>query len=475
VRAAALVADPTGDTDREPKPEIGGKLFGWPREAMCDAPPGRGVLAQDGDEIRMRVALVEENRFAELACELELAVEGGLLRSARRVIPEVIESALADRHDLRLLSERAQFGRALGGEFARVVRVDAGRREEPAAVLARQTDRALRRGKRRARDDHLRDARDAGAFDHRLAIGIVTVVREIDADVDELCRSDGGGRSRGCAMVWHESAHSNEQGSEQRMPVTSAAGCRRARWRARWVAALPLMLPIASGVASGGPPEWRDIESRIQYGYYTEDTAALRKLVEPLAVDDSHDKLRGYYAALLDWRLALLAPLSGSSEIAHRCVTEIDAVLASEADFAEGLALRSACLAQPLTGGGLHLPLAAHGVHRDITRALELAARNPRVLLIDGMNGYQLPSSLGGNKDKALATLRQAATAFEAERAVTEHVPGWGAAEAYFYLGRGLLDRGDTLGARDALEHALLIAPEFVAARRLMAKITSGR
>ena len=49
---------------------------------------------------------------------------------------------------------------------------------------------------------------------------------------------------------------------------------------------------------------WRDIESRIQYGYYTEDTRALQTVPEALGADDSHDRLRGYYAALLAWRLA---------------------------------------------------------------------------------------------------------------------------------------------------------------------------
>jgi Tfp pilus assembly protein PilF len=55
-----------------------------------------------------------------------------------------------------------------------------------------------------------------------------------------------------------------------------------------------------------------------------------------------------------------------------------------------------------------------------------------------------------------------------------EPTPGWGAAEAYVYLGRGYLQRGDVLKARDALERALLIAPDFALARRLLTKITSG-
>jgi Tfp pilus assembly protein PilF len=55
-----------------------------------------------------------------------------------------------------------------------------------------------------------------------------------------------------------------------------------------------------------------------------------------------------------------------------------------------------------------------------------------------------------------------------------ERTPGWGAAEAYTYLGRGYLERGDVLNARDALERALLIAPDFAMAKRLLTKITTG-
>jgi Tfp pilus assembly protein PilF len=64
--------------------------------------------------------------------------------------------------------------------------------------------------------------------------------------------------------------------------------------------------------------------------------------------------------------------------------------------------------------------------------------------------------------------------AFEAERRETQRVPGWGAAEAYMFLARDLLDHSDPVAARDVLEQALLSAPEFAQARRLMGKITSG-
>jgi len=247
-------------------------------------------------------------------------------------------------------------------------------------------------------------------------------------------------------------------------------------------------LAAVSILAHSADISWRDIESRIQYDYYTEDAAALRNLAETVAAVESHDKLRGYYAGLLAWRQALLAahgvssarggaagaPALSAAQLAERCVSEVDTALAIQADFAEALALRSVCLANPSATGGGFAPVASYRARRDLEKARELAARNPRVMLVDAMCDYELAPSRGGNKERALKKLRQTVAAFEAERSGTEPLPGWGAAEAWLLLAEDLLDHGDALGARDALEHALLIAPEFAEARRLMAKMISG-
>ena len=235
-----------------------------------------------------------------------------------------------------------------------------------------------------------------------------------------------------------------------------------------------------ASVAHGAETSWRDIESRIQYGYYTEDAPALRSLIGVIAADESRDKLHGYYAALLNWRLAQLAVQgaaaggASAAELARRCVTEADAALAVQVDFADALALRSACQATPLTHAPELMPFGGRRLHKDLERARELSPRDPRVMLVDGMNDYLLSSASGGNRERALPKLRKAAAAFDAERAGLERLPGWGAAEAYFYLSRALLEHGDPVSARDALEHALLIAPQFAQARRLMAKIVAG-
>ena len=229
------------------------------------------------------------------------------------------------------------------------------------------------------------------------------------------------------------------------------------------------VLLAASGATPGAETSWRDIESRIQYGYYTEDAAALRSLRGLIAADESHDRLHGYYAALLAWREAQLAAqgVPGSrgeraGDLAARCVTEADNVLEAQAAFTDALALRAACLATPLNAGGG--TISTHRARKDIEHALKSSPHDPRVLLVDAMTDTQ----------RALPKLRLAVAAFDSERAGLERLPGWGAAEAYLLLARELLDRADPVGARDALEHALLIAPEYTQARRLMARIVGG-
>jgi hypothetical protein len=259
---------------------------------------------------------------------------------------------------------------------------------------------------------------------------------------------------------------------------SSAPG--RAPRHRRGLAALAC-LALGAAVAHADDTQWRDTEARVQYGYYTEDARSLSNVAEALGGSDAHGKLAGYYAALANWRLGLLAAQSPAAvkgataaQLLERCVHELDGVLEAQAEFADGLALRAACAVTPAGGANLHVPFTGPKPHKDIERALSLAPKNPRVLFVDAMSDYLLAPAAGGNKERALAKLRTAVAAFEVERAGPEPLPGWGAAEAYLFLARDLLDHGDAVGARDALEHALLLAPDYTQARRLMAKIASG-
>ena len=182
-------------------------------------------------------------------------------------------------------------------------------------------------------------------------------------------------------------------------------------------------------VSAASDGEWLDIEGQIQYGYYTEDLRALTNLTVRLDSKEGSDPLRAYYAALAYYRLALIVEErdgTRASDALEHCIASLTGVLQTRAEWAEVLALDGACLGS-------------------------LAELKP-----------------------LRAPLKHAVSAFEAARPGEEHVPEWGTAEGYAFWGRCELDRGEAVAARDALERALLIAPDFALARRLIARITAG-
>jgi len=230
---------------------------------------------------------------------------------------------------------------------------------------------------------------------------------------------------------------------------------------------------LASQAAAAADSDWLDVEARIQYGFYTEDARTLADVVAQLSgPEGGEDPLRHYYIGLANYRLAAVLAAKDKTrarDAAARCVSRLDEAVRGKSNFAAGLALQSACLRE-LSNLTLWKPLANSKSTGQMERAVKLAPRDPRVLLLQALEHGD-----GGKIDStALARLRKAADAFEAERQGVERTPGWGAAETYAYLGRGYLDQGNVLAARDALERALLIAPDFALARRLLTKITSG-
>jgi tetratricopeptide (TPR) repeat protein len=261
---------------------------------------------------------------------------------------------------------------------------------------------------------------------------------------------------------------------------------------------MALALAAMVGVAYGQDTHWLDVESRIQYGYFTEDQHALGTLVESLTSNDAHDRLKSYYAGLLAYRQIQLGraqaspevPASGAGnklptpprkddrgrnevrQMAERCVSSLDRALEAQKDFADALALQSACLDQLAGLGSWRAPLAGSRSTSQLRKALQLAPKNPRVLLLEAISDYEHPKSK--DTPRACDKFKNTAAVFETERANVDQVPGWGAAEAYTWLGRCYLDGGEAVPARDALERALLIAPEFGQAKRLLSSITSG-
>lgn len=240
-------------------------------------------------------------------------------------------------------------------------------------------------------------------------------------------------------------------------------------------AALLAVCLLAIPAMSFAATDWADVEARLQYAYYTEDTRALRNVAETIASAPS-EPLRSYYQGLAQYRLLLLATgkdKGAAKDAAEACVDRLGEANEAKSDFAQGLALQAGCMGILSGLKPWKAPVLGSRSTSQLERSLQLAPKDPRVILLDALADYERPSFVGGDKARAFTKLQKAVAAFETERQGVVPVPGWGAAEAYTYLARSHLDRGEAVPARAALERALLLAPDFAFAKRLMAKITS--
>ena len=255
-------------------------------------------------------------------------------------------------------------------------------------------------------------------------------------------------------------------------------------------------LAVASVSAAQEATDWADIEGRVQYAYYTNDVRALNGLLTALKpkVEEGEKEspealvLRSYFRALAQYRMAqVLAPTKkgAAKDAIDECHDEVDNGVSAlpkvpigldETDEnrhrrAELYALVTACTlsgremsTMPIFGGGR--------IGSRIEEAVKLEPKNPRVRLVEALAQFDRAGKDEKEKAAALAKLRNVTQMFEAARAGASTTPEWGAAEAYAFLGRALMDQRDVVAAREALERSLLIAPDYAFPRKLMGQIT---
>jgi hypothetical protein len=220
---------------------------------------------------------------------------------------------------------------------------------------------------------------------------------------------------------------------------------------------LLLMTPLLSLAQAGG-----DQQAQIVYAYQTEDLNTLSDLEAAmrakLAAGEGDGALH-YHVAHAAYRHSELASREKGSVAGHEaglCVDELKEILRHDAQNVEALVLQSACYAQEAQSSTLETVLLRRLSSERLKQALHLAPRNPRALLI----------AATGGPDRSLAQLKAAADAFGQASATATDVPGWGDAEAYLALGQEMQRHGDTLGARNWIERALLASPDYKAAQR---------
>ena len=222
---------------------------------------------------------------------------------------------------------------------------------------------------------------------------------------------------------------------------------------------LLLAMPLLAAAQAGG-----DLQAQIVYAYQTEDMNALANLEAGLRAQlaaGEGDAAIHYHLAHAAYRHALLAAGQKGGAAGHGaslCVDELKKVLRPDQHNVEALVLQSACYGQLAEYSSIEAVLLRRLATDRLNEALHLAPRNPRALLIAAQN---VP-----DPEQSLAQLRLAAEAFGQSSATATDAPGWGDAEAYLALGREMQRRGDTLGARNWIERALIASPDYKAAQR---------
>ena len=159
-------------------------------------------------EIFVRIALMQEHRLAQAStASSSCQRKASQLRVARREVTEVVEPAFADGDDFGLPRRGPQVplscaaSRSVG-----VMRMNAAVQRKRAGSLRTRCDGGARARDRAAGDHHARDADVSGPPMTSLTIVVEAVVRQVDADVDELGgatrRRSGLPRAkRACAIV----------------------------------------------------------------------------------------------------------------------------------------------------------------------------------------------------------------------------------------------------------------------------------
>jgi hypothetical protein len=273
---------------------------------------------------------------------------------------------------------------------------------------------------------------------------------------------------------------------------------------------LCLLLAVATplSMAFAAPVELEDFAARLQFAYYSEDVRALQATVVELERWKAPARIVALQQSQLAYGYWKLAQLEGArkaaADEARHCATHADRSIAeaggqpgpvesalghsgSRGVMAEAYALKAACidLAPGLTER-LRLPLGGTKGGPELQRAMALEPTNPRVQLVSAISGLDprlrdLPAAKSGIEVDVgdYEKLAAAVAAFEAEdSAASTGVSGegvgtlaWGHAEALAWQGRVLLLRGDALAARNALERAMVIAPDYLWARRLLGSL----
>ena len=215
------------------------------------------------------------------------------------------------------------------------------------------------------------------------------------------------------------------------------------------------------------------MQAQILYAFHTEDGNALARLVQGLSArlkDDGGDTALRYHLAHAHYRYGQLLAAThakGAEAALSDCIDDLKPLLERDQRSAESYILQAACYdaLAPLRSVQALLLLRSRASDR-LASAAALAPRNPRYLLVKAEQELQRGKPGSIERQLGFTDLQAAVARFDESSSTNTDEPGWGHAQAYLLLGTELKSRGDKVQARNLIEKALLVAPDYKAAER---------
>ena len=231
------------------------------------------------------------------------------------------------------------------------------------------------------------------------------------------------------------------------------------------MAGSPLGLVTAFAALGAPSPELLDLAARLHYGYYHAEPRAVEAALTALdRLAESPEVL--YYR---DFAALRLAQLGGDDRATHErlemCARRDVPEARDRRRGAEAWVLAAACA--QLTGDDDRRDQA-------LSRARERDDDNPRIALVEAWAVMQTAGADAAIDDAVVAKLTAVVEAFDAWAPSLDD-PDWGHAEALTALGAAALERGQVRAARDLIERALLLVPDYSAALEVRLAMQSAR
>jgi len=227
-------------------------------------------------------------------------------------------------------------------------------------------------------------------------------------------------------------------------------------------------------VAQTSGEELSDLVGRVEYSFYAGDSSTLKQAIDALEkaeVTNGQKAMQVNYLNFGRWKMAqLLAERKqggDAGEYADKCTDSVEVKKFSKKAKAEYEALQAACYAVLADVRFVRALLYHSSMESHLEKALKLDPKNLQVTFVSAWTkAYREPST-----PETYVALKQSVSAF-AENAGRLQDTGWGYAEALYLQGKTELAKHDALAARNSLERASVIAPDYVAVQALLKQLT---